>query len=231
MLSEIQTLVGSLANDPNHDRYSLTDIGTELDNTQNTWNLEAKLIKDTVSLTLTANVRQYLLSSLTGTPISFPRTTLKGIDLAKRSKSYFDHIAGRDWTQDIGTPTDFYVEATDPDNLYISLYPSPQSGDVDQPLVVEYIKAHTPMSASTDVPFMSGATSNYLLRPFDWGICYSVASKLLLRDPSEANALKSNNYATIAKNVLAEVVQVFKQLEAEEPKAFRYWGGRPWVAK
>lgn len=225
-LAELQSLIGSLCNDPNHDRYSLSDINTELDNTQDTWNIEAKIIKDTVTLTVVDGTRQYALSSLTGTPISFPRTTHKGIDLEKRSKAYFDHLSGRDWTLDIGTPTEFFIEATDPDVQYITLHPTPQSGDVGAYLVVEYIKRHTPMSSSTDLPFTSVTSTNYLLRPFDWGLAYSVASKLLLRDPSETNAAKSANYATIAKNVLAEVVQVFKALEAEEPK--RLSGGRVW---
>lgn len=225
-LSEIQALVGSLTNDPNHDRYSTSDINTELDNSQDTWNLEAKIITDTVSTTLVAGTRQYALSGLTGTPISFPRVTHRGLDLAKRSKAYFDHLTGYDWTQDIGTPREFFIEATDPDAQYITVHPTPQSGDVDVALISEYCKRHTPMSASTDVPFMSVTTSNYLLRPFDWGLCYSVASKLLLRDPNEANAKKSADYANIAKNVLNEVIQVFKALEAEEPK--RISGGRYW---
>ena len=226
-LSELQALIGTLSNDPNHDRYSLSDINTELDNTQDTWNLEAKLIKDTVTLTVVDGTYQYALSSLTGTPISFPRTTHKGIDLFKRSKAYFDHLGRRDWTADIGTPTEFFIEATDPANQYISLHPTPQSGDAGAYLVVEYIKRHTSMSAASDVPFMSVTESNYMLRPFDWGLAYSVASKLLLRDPNEANAKRSNDFANMAKNVLAEVVQVFKALEAEEPKVFRYYGQRP----
>jgi len=225
-LTELQSLIGSLSNDPNHDRYSLSDINTELDNSQDTWNLEAKLITDTVTLTVVDGTRQYALSTLTGTPISFPRVTHKGIDLLKRSKAYFDHLSGRDWTQDIGTPLEFFIEATDPDTQYITLHPTPQSGDTGAYLVVEYIKRHTPMSATTDVPFMSGTGSNYLLRPFDWGLAYSVSSKLLLRDPSNENAQKSSSYGTIARNVLAEVVQVFKALEAEEPK--RLSGGRYW---
>lgn len=226
ILSELQNLIGSLSNDPNHDRYSLSDINQELDNSQDTWNIEAKIIKDTVTLTVVDGQRQYALSGLTGTPISFPRTTHKGIDLEKRSKSYFDHLGYRDWTVDIGTPKEFFVEATDPAIQYITLYPTPQSGDVGAYLVVEYIKRHTPMSAASDTPFMSGTETNYLLRPFDWGLAYSVASKLLLRDPNEANAKRSNDFANIAKNVLAEVVQVFKALEAEEPK--RLSGGRYW---
>ncbi len=226
-LAELQSLIGTLANDPNHDRYFLTDINTELDNTQDTWNLEAKLIKDTVTLTVVDGTYQYALTSLTGTPISFPRTTHKGIDLTKRSKAYFDHLGHRDWTTDIGTPTEFFIEATDPSNQYISLHPTPQSGDAGAYLVVEYVKRHTPMTLPTDVPFMSGTESNYMLRPFDWGVAYSVAAKLLLRDPNEANAKRSNDFANIAKNVLAEVIQVFKALEAEEPKSLRYFGQRP----
>lgn len=225
-LTELQSLIGSLCNDPNHDRYSTSDINTELDNSQDTWNLEAKLITDTVTITTVSGTRQYALSGLTGTPISFPRVTHKGIDLTKRSKAYFDHLSSSDWTAHEGTPTDFFIEQSDPAVQYLTVYPIPQGADVGDNLVVEYNKRHTSMSAASDVPFMSVATSNYLLRPFDWGLAYSVASKLLLRDPSNENAAKSANYATIAKNVLAEVVQVFKALEAEEPK--RLSGGRYW---
>lgn len=224
--SDLQAFIGSLCNDTNHDRYSLSDINTELDNSQDTWNLEAKIIKDTVTVTVVDGTRQYALSGLTGTPISFPRVTHKGLDLDKRSKSYFDHLLSNDWTQDIGTPNEFFIEAEDPDNQYITLHPTPQSGDAGAYLVVEYIKRHTALSASTDVPFMSGSSSNYLLRPYDWGLGYSVASKLLLRDPNAANAKKAEDYRKIAQNVMAEVVQVFKALEAEEPK--RLSGGRYW---
>lgn len=223
-LGDLQTFIGSLCNDTNHDRYSLTDINTELDNTQDDWNLKAKIIKDTVSITLVANTRQYALSNLTGTPISFPRVTHKGIDLNKRSKAYFDHLTGYDWTADIGTPRDFYIEAEDPDTQYFTVRPVPQSSDVDAPAILEYIKRHTPMSASTDVPFMSGTSSNYLLRPFDWGVGYATADRLLRRDPSNENAKKADDYKKVGENVLADVIQVFKQLEAEEPKRMRFSG-------
>lgn len=223
-LADLQSLVGSLTNDPNHDRYFLSDINTELDNSQDTWNLEAKIIKGTTTLTVVANTFQYALTNLTGTPISFPRVTHKGLNLSKRSKTYFDHLSQHDWTLDIGTPSEFFIEATDPNNLFISLHPVPQSGDAGANLVVEYGKRHTPMSASTDTPFMSAGIANYLLRPFDWGLAYSVSSKLLLRDPSMINAPKSSNYAQIAKNVLDEVIQVFKALEAEEPKRMLFTG-------
>lgn len=225
-LSDLQILIGSLTNDPAHDRYTTTDIGTELDNTMNDWNIDASIIKETVTLTVVAGTRQFLLSLITGTPIAFPRATHKGLPLNKRSKAYFDLYTGTDWTAEIGTPRDFCIEASDPSNLYLTVHPTPQSGDIGANLVLEVIIGHTSMSLSTDVPFMLGSATNYLLRPYDWGLAYATAARLLARDPSTANANKSSLYQKIGSNVLAEVVDVFKALEAEEPK--RMAGGRYW---
>ncbi len=224
-LSELQTLCGSLLNDPNHDRYSLTDINTEIDNTESQWNQEIKIIKETTTLTVVDGSRQYLLTLISGTLLAEGRVTHKGLDLEKRSKAYFD-LYGNDWTQDIGTPREFCIEATDPSNLYLTLHPTPQSGDIGANLVVESIIAHTPMSASTDVPFMLGALSNYLLRPFDFYLAYSASARLLARDPSAQNQAKSGEYLKISGDGKANLTQVFKALEAEEPK--RMSGGRYW---
>lgn len=224
-LSDLQILVGQLTSDASHDRYTLTDIGTEFDNAQNTWNEEIKIIKETTTITVVDGTRQYLLSLITGTPIAFGRVTHKGLDLDKRSKQYFD-LYGNNWTQDIGTPIEFCIEATDPSNLYLTLHPTPQSGDIGANLVVEAIIGHTSMSASTDVPFMLGALSNYLLRPYDFYLAYDVAARLLARDPSAINMPKAGEYLKIAGQGKAMLVQVFKALEAEEPK--RMSGGRYW---
>lgn len=226
-LTQLQTLVGSLTNDPNHDRYSLSDINTELDNTQGQWNEEIKIVKETTTITVVDNQRQYALTLITGTPLSFPRATHKGIDLKKRSKSYFDLYTSSDWTLQIGTPTDYFIEATDPSNLYITLYPIPQGGDAGANLVVEAVMAHTPMSASSDVPFMLGAESNYLLRPYDFYLAYSAAARLLARDPSEPNYSKKNEYMKIAAEGKELLTNVFKDLEAVAPP--RIVGGRRWI--
>lgn len=225
-LSDLQSLIGSLCNDPNHDRYSLSDINTELDNSQNKWNMSARIIADTVTITVVDGTRQYALSGLTGTPISFSRVTHKGLDLTKRSKQWLDLYSGIDWTTVIGTPTLYVIEQRDPSNQYITLYPIPQAGDAGANLVVEYVKAHTSMSASTDVPFMAGSETNYLLRPYDWGLAYDVSARLLKRDPSSQNQERKTDYKKEADNVLADVIQVFKAFEAEEPK--RMSGGRRW---
>ncbi len=224
-LSEMQTFIGSLANDPNHDRFALTDINTELDNTQSQWNQEIKIIKETTTITVADNTRLYLLTLITGTPLAIGRVTHKGIDLEKRSKQYFD-LYGNDWTADIGTPREFCVEATDPSNLYLILHPTPQSGDTGANLVVEAIIGHTPMSAASDVPFMLGALSNYLLRPYDFYLCYSVAARLLARFPSDENNARAGQYLMLSKDGKSNLIQVLKALESEEPK--RVSGGRYW---
>lgn len=224
-LAELQFEIGRLANDPQHDRYSLTSINAELQNAQTQWNEEIKILKDTTTVTIVSGQRQYALSLLSGTPISFGRVTHKGLDLRKRSASYFD-LYGGDWTQDLGTPTEFFIESTDPANLYLTLHPTPQANDAGANLVVEIIIAHTPMSASTDVPWMSGTDSNYLLRPYDQYLTYNVAARLLAGDPNELNGARAREYLKISGDGKANLVQVFKALEAEEPKRLR--GGRYW---
>lgn len=226
MLSELQVLIGQLTSDPLHDKYTTTDIGTELDNSMNDWNIDIGIIKQTTTVTIVDGMRRYLLSLITGTPVDVPRVTHKGLPLDKRSKTFFDLYNGTDWTTDLGTPREFCIESTDPANLYITLHPTPQSSDIGANLVIESIIGHTSMAAASDVPFMSGATSNYLLRPYDWGLAYDSSSRLLSRDANAANQLKSSEFKKSADGVKAQVLDVFKALEAETPK--RMAGGRYW---
>lgn len=217
-LSDLQILIGSLTNDPNHDRYTTIDIGTELDNSMDSWNVEAKLIKSTTTITTVSGTRQYALSNIAGTVISIPRATHKGIPLNKRSKSYIDlYYGGNDWTLLQGTPTDFYLDVNDPTAQYVVVYKTPQDNDAGANLVVDAIIRHTSMAAASDVPFMAGTASNPELRPYDWGLAYEASARLLARDPNTQNANKSQNYASIAANVRADIVQVFAQLERQEP--------------
>ena len=213
-LATLQTLIGDLTNDPNHDRYSLTQINTELDNSQNKWNVEARILKDTVTLTTVDGTRQYALTDLTGTPIAFTRATHKGLALKKKDKSFFDlYYGGTDWTTTTGTPRYYFIETSDPAIQYLSVYPIPQSGDAGANLVAEYVKEHTPMSASTDQPF----NSSPLATPYHWGLAYDVAGRLLVRDPDPINAQKVAPYVKMADDVFADVVQVFHALEKQEP--------------
>lgn len=223
--SDLQSLVGFLTNDPNHDRYTLSDISTELNNTIGEWNQEIKILKETDTLTIVANQRQYLLSLLVGKPLSINRVTHKGLKLDKRSKAYFD-LFRTDWTQDIGTPLEFCVEATDSANLYLTLHPTPQAADAGANLVVESIIDHYPMSAATDVPYNGSSTSNAQLRPYDFYLAYPASARLLARDPNDMNNARAARYIQLGNEGKNILIQVFKALEAEEPK--RMSGGRYW---
>lgn len=225
-LVDLQTLAASLLNDPTNTRYSLADISQEIDNTIGQWNAEVKIIKQTTTIAAVLNQRQYALTLITGTPVSFPRVTFKGIDMKKRSKAYFDLYTSYNWEAVIGTPMEYFVEATDPASLYLTVYPIPQSGDVGGNFVVECIIAHTPMSASTDVPFMSGTASNYLLRPYDFYIAYSAAGRLIARDPTPENIQRQIAYQKIGHTGKDLLIGIFKELESEEPR--RMQGGRQW---
>ncbi len=214
-LTELQAMIGALTNDPTNDRYTLAQINAELDNSQNAWNVKAKILKDTVTLTVVAGTRQYLITALGGVPIAFTRVTHKGLPLDKRDKTYFDLYAGSglDWTTLNGTPTDYIIEATDPGVQFITVFPNPTSIDVGANLVVEFILAHTPMVNSTDTPF----NNSQEMLPYGWALAYDVASRLLLRDPNPTNAAKVVPYKLIADNAFDDVIQVFKALEKEEP--------------
>lgn len=226
-LSDLQSQTSILANDPNNARYLLTDVTQELNNAQRQWNAEIKIIKETTTIPAVSMVRQYALTLITGTPISFPRVTYNGKDLIKRSKSYFDLYTSYDWTQIQGIPSDFFIEATDPRNLFLTVYPMPSGTEVPANFVVESVIDTTDMSASTDTPYMQGTTPNYLCRPYDFYLPYSAAARLLARDPNPENSGRASSYISLTQQGKDALISVFKQLEASEP--LRMEGGRIWA--
>lgn len=227
-LSDLQSLVGSLTSDPNHDRYSLSDINTELDNAQNQWNVEIKIIRVYTAMLIIAGQYQYaFLGSVGKTVIAMGRATFKGIEMKKRSKAYFDLYSGGDWTLDQGTPSEYCIEATDAVNLLMTVHPTPQGNDAGINIAFETVVAHTPMSAATDTPFQQNSgVSDSFLRPYDFYLAYNVAARLLARDPSDLNNARAGQYLKISQEGKADLIQVFKALETEEPK--RMSGGRYW---
>lgn len=226
ILSSLQSQVSILANDPNNARYLVTDVTQELNNAQRQWNADIKIIKETTTILVVPNQRQYALTLIGGTPVSFPRATMAGIDIKKRSKSYFDLYTSYDWTQIQGTPTDYFIEATDPVNLFLTVYPTPTTNDIPNSLVVESVIDTTDMSLSADQPFMQVTIANYLTTPYHFYLSYDAAARLLARDPSPENQARMSSYLKIADAGQQLLINVFKQLEASEP--LRLSGGRQW---
>lgn len=234
----LKTFIGSKCNDPSEQRYSASDKAQALEDSQTHFNLTAKILKSTTTLTVVDGTRQYALSGITGTPIAFERVTHKNIPLKKRSKSYFDlYLGGIDWTSVTGTPTQYFVEESDPSNQYLTVFPVPGPEDAGANLVVEAIIAHTPMSADGDYPFMKSGVSNYILRPYDVFVAYHAAYLLLMGDPTQENIIKAqgqdgdSGYKGIAQDGLDQIVQTLNALEQEEPPSIKHWPGRGVVRK
>lgn len=209
-------------NDPNHDRYTTSQIDTQLDIVQNRWNVDAGIIVDSISVPLTVGIGSYAVSGLTGTVVDFRRITHRGLELQKRSKNWLDLYHGDDWSDDVGPPTDYYVD-TDWENWYIRIFPLPRTEDTDVSLVTEYVKQHTTMDEATDEPF----DNIPYLRPYHYGIAYAAASNLLTQDPDPINAAKAARYFKVSETAYSDLIQHFKAFEKDEP--LRMSGGRNWV--
>jgi hypothetical protein len=225
-LSDLQTYISGKINDPTNTRYSLTTINSELDTVQDRWNLEAHIVRDSVTLTTVAGTSTYALSGLTGTPIKFLRVTHKGINLQKRSKQYFDMFTSYDWTADNGTPNDYYIDINTSTPL-IGVRPNPQGNDAGANLKIEYVKRHTSMSAASDTPFMNGSSANTLVAPYFYGVGLEAAANLLDPDPTPETVQKASLFRAQAERVLSIVMQIYTDLDSDEP--LRIQGGRNWI--
>lgn len=211
-----------MVNDPNHDRYSTSQIDTQLDIVQNRWNVDGGILVDTVPISVIDGLSVYSISVLGGIVIDYRRVTHNGIELTKRSKAWFDLYASHDWSNDVGTPTDFYIETTGI-SFEIVLYPKPTSADAGtNNLVVEFVKQHTTMATGTDEPF----DNIPYLGAYHYGIAYHAASNLLSQDPDPVNAAKAARYLKLGDIAYADLLQHYKQFDKDEP--LRLSGGRYW---
>jgi hypothetical protein len=242
-LSDFQTYVSGLINDPSNTRYPLTLINSQLDIAQHRWNAEAHICRWTDYVTPTANVYRYQISTnLTLFPIQILRVTYKGQPVMIRSVEYFDKYSANDWTTSTGTPQDFCIDLNS-NNATLSqtgpsmiLHPTPQAGDVTPytnnvgitnlaPLAVEYLAPHTPMSAASDQPFTVNSTyTNTAVIPYLAGLGLDAAASILEPDPTKETVLKANLFRSQANAYMSMVVQLYRGLEEDAP--FRMSGGR-----
>ena len=242
-LSDLQTYIGNLVNDPTYTRYSLTIINNYLDLAQHRWNNEAKICRLTDYVACTANQYRYQLSSvLTLQPIMMLRVTWKGVPVIPRSKDYFDKYSTIDWTTTIGTPQEFAIDLNS-NNTGLSqtgpsiiMHPVPQEGDVttytnavgitnQNPLGIEYLCPHTTMVNPTDQPFtVNGVFINTTMIPYLAGLGLDVAASLLEPDPTPETIQKAKTFRAQANSYLSLVIQMYQGLEEDAP--LRFGGGR-----
>jgi hypothetical protein len=242
-LSDLESYIANLVNDPTMSRYTKTLIDNQLDLAQHRWNMEAKICRITDYVACTANVYRYQLSSnLTLMPIQLLRATWKGVPLIVRSKDYFDKYSTIDWTTTIGTPQEVAIDLNS-NNSGLSqtgpsliLHPVPQAGDVttytnavgitnQNPLGMEYLCPHTPLVNPTDQPFTVNSTFiNTAMNPFLAGLGLDVSASLLEPDPTAETVAKAKIFRSQANAYLSLVVQMYAGLEEDAP--LRFGGGR-----
>lgn len=254
-LSDLQSYVAQLINDPTYTRYTLPLITSQLNLCQLRWNMEAKICRWTDFKTVTANVPRYALTGSNGlllNPIQILRASFKGAPLNIRSKSYFDKYSAVDWTTVTGTPTDFIVDLNSlwnsdsnaDGNVFTGpsyiLHPTPQGNDAvpysnnvgisgQNPLAVEYLAAPGDMVGSTDLPFIPNGYppfTNILIAPYLAGLGLETAASILEPDPTAETVKKAQIFRAQANGYLSLVVQMYQGLEEDNPG--RMSGGRSW---
>lgn len=245
-LSDFQTYISGLINDPSNTRYGLTLINQQLDLAQHKWNLDAKICRWTDYVALTANQYRYqVATTLSLYPLQLLRGTHKGVPLDIKSKNYMDSNSANDWTTATGTPQRVMIDLNSNSTQSgqtgpsVILHPTPQANDVttynnnvgisnQNPLSLEYLCPHTPMVNSTDQPFTItvGATTytNNTILPFLAGLGLDVAASLLEPDPTPETVAKAKLFRAQANQYLSYVVQMYQGLEEETP--IRMGGGR-----
>ena len=224
-LADLQALASDHLNDPGNTRYTLATINSHFDIAQDRWNRMAHICRNTVILTSVTNQGNYAITGLTGTPLEILRVTHKGVELTKRSKSYFDRYSADDWTTHQGTPTDFVIDINS-NPVNIVLFPVPQGNDAGANLSVEYVLRHDPMVNSSDTPFTAQGVANLLMLPFAAGLAIEVAADILEHDPTPETVKKAAYFRKDANDVLSDVISFYDRLETDEP--LRMAGGRTW---
>lgn len=243
-LSDLQTFISGLVNDPTNTRYTLTLINSQLDLAQSQWNLDIKICRLTDYVLAVANQFRYQISTyMTKAPMQLMRATWKGVPLEIKSKDYFDKYSAIDWTTTIGTPQQICIDLNS-NNSGLSqtgpsliLHPVPQAGDVtlysngvgitnQNPLGLEYVCPHDPMVNPTDTPFAVTQTTfvNAQMIPFLGGLGLDVAASLLEPDPTKETVQKAQLYRAQANAYKSLVTQMYQGLEEDAP--MRLSGGR-----
>lgn len=178
---------------------------------------------DNVTDSIVADTAEY---SLPTDVMDVNRVAHNNLELARRSRFELDLRTSTDWTDDTGTPKQYYVDL-DPNNKVIRLYPTPTSSDAGtNNLKIEYIKIPPTLSADASVPF----DSHTLLTPYHMAIAYWAAADLLRsgNGPFDitTTAAKIAMYEREYEKLVDHAVNRWRGMS--ESKQMRLFGGRYW---
>ncbi len=208
--SELVTRVGLLIGDPNNDRFTATQVQSEVQKWQEQFVLDTKCLIDVSQSSIVSGTASYDLPT---DILDVVRVAHDGIKLERTSEYDLDVMLNQDWSDDTGTPTLYYVDL-DPNNKKIILYPIPQSGDVGtNNLVVEYIKLPPALSSDSSVPL----DSHTLLAAYHDAIAYGAAASLLNIQPDQAALVMIGQYEKKYQKAVSDCIDGFVNLGKSNP--------------
>jgi hypothetical protein len=210
----LATLTSLLIDDPNNRLFTAAQVLAKLQEAQERFVLDTRVLRDNSVITLVAGTQEYDIPT---DAMDIVRVLFNGVPLNRKSKFELSYLSGSSrWDQDSGTPSDYYVDL-DPNNKKIGLRPIPvSSGD----LPVEYVKIPPALSSGSSVP-LDGHT---LLVPYHNALAYWSAKELLLIRPSSDNIAKAATYNKEYKDLISDCIETFKHME--QSQSWRLMGGR-----
>lgn len=212
------TRIGDLIGDPSNQKWSASKKQEIIEDAQEAFVLDTRTLRDTATTTVVDGTQEY---SLPSDVLDVIRMAHKGIRLRRLSKFDLDtlYATGRDWTQDSGTPSAYYVDL-DPNNKVFGLYPKPAAGDAGANLTMEYVKMPPVLTSDSSVPL----DSHTLLITYQMAIAYWAAAYFLDIRPDQQAVFSASRYKKKYDELVSQCIETFKSLEDSVPLRMR--GGR-----
>lgn len=202
--------MGLLIGDPNNGRFTAEQLQSEVQRWQEQFVLDTKCLIDVSPSSILADTASYDLPT---DILDVVRAAHNGLKLERTSEYDLDVRKNQDWSDDEGTPTDYFVDL-DPNNKKIVLYPIPQTVDVGtNNLIVEYIKLPPALSSDSSVPL----DSHTLLAAYHDAIAYGAAASLLNILPDQQALIMIGQYEKKYRTAVDHCIENFKALGAPRP--------------
>lgn len=219
--SDLVSRIGDLIGDPENTRWTSTQKQNKIQEVQEQFVLDTRVLVDSQTETVVAGTSEY---SLPSDVLDIIRVAHRGIRLQRLSKFELDNLYQSDWSDDEGTPHSYYVDL-DPNNKKLRLFPVPKAADAGANLVEEWVKIPPTLSSDASVPF-DGHT---LLVPYHMALAYKAASEFLKvelqNNPNGQGVLATiREYEREYNRLVSHCIETFKHLGETSPMRFR--GGR-----
>lgn len=215
--SSLVTLVNLLVDDPSQQRFTAAQVQAKIEEAQERFVLDTRVLRDAISETAVAGTAEYDLPT---DVLDIVWLAHKGLKLTRISKAdlFFYKSADR-WDDDSGTPRYYYVNL-DPNDKQYGLFPIPTAADAGANISGEYLKIPPSLSADASVP-LDGHT---LLTPYHNSLAYWAAKELLTINPSQEGLVKVKAYDKRYSDEISHCIETFKHMEQSE--GWRMVGGR-----